>query len=55
MDDYTVVEENSAIVLRNIVLGYLRIGWYCQGGVSISVGPSGTKRYCQALMKRIGG
>ena len=54
MEDYTILESHSNIMLRNEVKQYLKMGWYCQGGVSTSKGPSGILMYAQAMMKRIG-
>lgn len=52
MEDYVLVRSSNPMSLEQDVKDLLRQGWYCVGGIAMSVGPSGHTWYAQAMMKR---
>lgn len=48
LEDYIVVEAYDLHTLKGVVTGYLRAGWYCQGGVTVE-SHLNIRKYLQAL------
>ena len=50
--EYRVVVRNSALDLNADVNYFLKEGWFCQGGISISLDSYGSFVFAQAIIKK---